>query len=99
MAKAPPKKAATSKTAPGKNMREITEERDGMMIDWDVPIPADDGLILRADVYRPIKPGKYPVIMSYGPYAKWLHFEDGYKTAWDIMTTEYPDSAANSTNK
>lgn len=91
--------APTTSAKPGKPMRGVTEERDGMMIDWDVPVTADDGLVLRADVYRPVKPGKYPVILSYGPYAKWLHFEDGYKTAWDIMATEYPDSVANSTNK
>ena len=28
--------------------------RDGMRIDIDVPIPMDDGLVLRADVYRPV---------------------------------------------
>jgi hypothetical protein len=29
-----------------------------MRIDWDVPIPADDGLVLRADVYRPVADDK-----------------------------------------
>jgi len=28
-----------------------TEIRDGMRIDWDVPITMDDGLVLRADVF------------------------------------------------
>ena len=58
-----------------------TELRDGMMIDWDVPIKMDDGLVLQADVYRPPQEGKYPVIVSYGPYAKGLAFQDLYKTA------------------
>ena len=53
-----------------------SEIRDGMVIDWDVPIEMDDGVVLRADIYRPIKEGKYPVILSYGPYGKYLHFED-----------------------
>ena len=35
-----------------------SETRDGMHIDWDVPIRADDGLVLRADVYRPLETGK-----------------------------------------
>ena len=39
---------------------------DGMRIDWDVPIPMDDGVILRADVFRPLDEGRYPVIMSFG---------------------------------
>ena len=28
-----------------------TDVRDGMRIDWDVPIPMDDGVVLRCDVY------------------------------------------------
>ena len=47
-----------------------TDYRDGMAIDWDVPIEMDDGIILRCDVYRPVNPGKYAVILSYGPYGK-----------------------------
>ena len=63
-------------------MSEIRSEiRDGMRIDWDVPIAMDDGLTLRADVYRPISEGRYPAIVSYGPYGKGLAFQDGYKTA------------------
>ena len=49
-----------------------SEIRDGMKIDWDAPIEMDDGVTLRADIFRPATNGKYPVIMSYGPYAKWL---------------------------
>ena len=56
------------------------EERDGMMVEWDVPIPMPDGIILRADVFRPIKDGKYPVIISHGPYAKGLAFQDTFKS-------------------
>ena len=32
-----------------------SEVRDGMRIDWDVPVEMDDGIVLRADVYRPAK--------------------------------------------
>ena len=76
-----------------------SEVRDGMRIDWDVPIAMDDGLVLRADVYRPIPDGRYPVIMSYGPYAKWLHFEDLYTDQWRRMTAEHPDITAGSTSQ
>jgi uncharacterized protein len=82
-----------------RNGRDVTETRDGMTIDWDVPITMDDGLVVRADVYRPVKQGKYPAIVSYGPYAKYLAFQDGYSTAWEIMVSEHPDVAAGSTNK
>jgi hypothetical protein len=87
---------ATSKIRP---MREVTEIRDGMAIDWDIPIEMDDGLVLRADVYRPTAPGRYPVILSYGPYAKWLAFQDGYSTAWEIMIKEHPDVLVGSSSK
>jgi predicted acyl esterase len=43
------------------------EIRDHTQIDWDAPITMDDGIVLRADVFRPIGQGKYPAIISYGP--------------------------------
>jgi hypothetical protein len=76
-----------------------SEIRDGMRIDWDVPIRMDDGLILRCDVFRPEKEGRFPVILSYGPYAKGLAFQDGYPSAWERMVAEHPDVAHGSSNK
>ena len=35
--------------------REVSEIRDGMRIDWDMPIEMDDGIVLRCDIYRPIE--------------------------------------------
>jgi len=69
-----------------------------MKIDWDVPIRMDDGLELRADVYQPDE-GKHPAILSYGPYGKGLAFQEGYKTAWEIMARDYPDAVAGSSNR
>src|SRR5260370_32696118 len=76
-----------------------SEVRDGMRIDWDVPVTVDDGLVLRADVFRPVADGKHPVILSYGPYCKCLHFEDLYTAQWRRMAAEHPDVVAGSTNK
>ncbi|MBI4589680.1 MAG: CocE/NonD family hydrolase [Candidatus Rokubacteria bacterium] len=78
---------------------ERAEVRDGMRIDWNLPITMDDGLVLRADVFRPIPPGKYPAILSYGPYAKGLAFQDGYPNQWERMAAQHPDVAAGSTNQ
>jgi uncharacterized protein len=80
-------------------MSHKSEVRDGMRIDWDVPIEMDDGVVLRADVYRPVEDGHYPPIMSYGPYGKYLAFQDGYTTCWERMATDHPDVTAGSTNK
>ena len=66
-------------------MNRKSERREGMRIDWDVEITMEDGIVLRADVYRPIAEGRYPVILSYGPYGKWLTFQDGYPDQWRIM--------------
>ena len=70
-----------------------------MRIDWNVSITMDDGFVLRADVFRPISDGKYSVILTYGPYAKGLAFQDGYPNQWQRMTEQHPDVAAGSTNK
>ena len=76
-----------------------SEIRDGMRIDWDAPIEMDDGVVLRADVFRPLAEGKYPVILTYGPYAKGLAFQEGYKSAWLRMTKDHPEIAQGSSNK
>jgi predicted acyl esterase len=70
-----------------------------MQVDWDVPIAMDDGVVLRADVFRPAAEGRYPAILSYGPYAKGLAFQDGYPSAWQRMVAEHPDVAYGSSNK
>jgi putative CocE/NonD family hydrolase len=79
-------------------MSERTEIRDGMRVDWDVPITMDDGLVLRADIFRPTDEDPHPVILTYGPYAKGLAFQDGYPSAWQRMVEKHPDVAAGSSN-
>ena len=78
---------------------EVSEIRDGMRIDWDMPITMEDGIVLRCDIYRLIAQGRYPVIMTYGPYGKWLHFEDLYTEQWRRMCEDRPDVPTGSTNK
>jgi predicted acyl esterase len=79
--------------------RETTEIRDGMRIDWDVPVVARDGTALRADIYRLPEDGRFPVILSYGPYGKWLLFKDLYVDQWERMCEEHPDVPLGSSNK
>jgi len=76
-----------------------SEVRDGMRILWQVPIKMDDGLVLRADVYRPVEDGRYPVILSYGIYAKGLSFQDGYPAQWEKMVADHPEVLQGSTNR
>src|SRR4029079_4257554 len=76
-----------------------SEIRDGMHIDWDAPIPMDDGVVMRSDVFRPLDDGKYPVILSYGPYAKGLEFKEGYKGNWARLAKSAPEVLDGSSNK
>ncbi len=84
--------------AAGKTHQPRSEVRDNMRIDWDAQITMEDGLVLRADIFRPVKDGRYPVILSYGPYAKSLAFQDGYPSAWQRMAEKHPDVTAGSSN-
>jgi predicted acyl esterase len=70
-----------------------------MHCEFDVAIPMDDGVVLRADVFRPPGPGPWPVLLTYGPYAKGLAFQEGYPSAWQRMVAEHPDVASGSSNR
>src|SRR5437016_836855 len=71
----------------------------GMLIEWDLGIRMDDGLVLRADVFRPAAPGRYPVILSYGPYAKGLPFQQGYPDQWRRLADAHPEVARGSSGR
>ncbi len=80
-------------------MTEQAVVADGMKIEWDVEIPMGDGIILRADVFRPIRDGQYPVVLSHGPYAKGLSFQEGFKGNWDRMVAAYPEIMDGTSNR
>ena len=79
-------------------MSHKVEVRDGLAIEWDVPIEMDDGLFLRADVFRPPDDGQYPVVMTHGPYAKGLAWQDGYPTVWEQFSRDHPEAISGSSN-
>jgi len=47
----------------------------GLRIEYDVPVPMRDGVVLRADIYRPEGEGPWPVIVARTPYGKTDHYE------------------------
>ena len=59
----------------------------------------DDGLVLRADVFRPLDDGRYASIIAYGPYAKGLSFQEYFPKQWNQMVQQFPEVAEGSTNK
>lgn len=76
-----------------------SETRDGMRIVWNLPIPAEDGILLRADLFLPLAEGEYPVILSYGPYAKGQLFQEAYAGQWNRMAEDFPEIAERSSNR
>jgi hypothetical protein len=64
-----------------------------VIVEKDVPVPVGDGLVLRANVFRPQGPGPFPVVMSLGIYGKDIHFADGYAPQWAVLTRLYPGLA------
>jgi hypothetical protein len=76
---------------------DLDRER-GLLIGWDVAIPMDDGLVLRADVFQSVRGGQHPVILGYGPYGKGLAFQEGYPDQWRIIEERYPEALEGSSN-
>ena len=80
-------------------VREQSFRRDGMQIDVDVPLEMSDGVVLRADVFHPLSEGRFPVLLSYGPYGKALAFQKGYPDQWGAMIRQHPDVTTGSTSR
>ena len=53
---------------PGFNPR--GERAKGMIIERDVAVTMSDGIKIYIDIFRPETEGKYPVLVSWGPYGK-----------------------------
>jgi uncharacterized protein len=70
-----------------------------IVIERDVAIVMDDGLELRADIYRPDTTEPVPVIMTMGPYGKGVRYQDHYKHSWDFLTAAHPDLLAGSNHE
>ena len=54
----------------------VVEITGGMVYEHDVPIAMSDGVVLRANVFRPEGAGRHPVVMALGIYGKDEHFEE-----------------------
>lgn len=76
-----------------------TDTDGAITVEWDVPIEVSDGIVLRADVFRPTEPGTYPVVLSMGPYGKGLPFQRAYAQAWELMVAKYPEVTEGSSGK
>jgi putative CocE/NonD family hydrolase len=48
----------------------IPQPMHSVVVERDIMTPISDGVKLASDVYRPAKPGKYPVVLTRTPYGK-----------------------------
>ena len=69
----------------------------GLVFEKDVAVAASDGLVLRANVFRPEASGRYPVLVSMSPYGKDVHFEDYLPSGWAELTRLVPEVCKGST--
>ncbi|MGH7088151.1 MAG: CocE/NonD family hydrolase, partial [Stellaceae bacterium] len=78
----------------------LREAKNGQMaLDKDVEIRLSDGAVLRADVYRPVAAGRYPALMTYGPYGKDSHIGQFMGEGWPRLKSRYPEIVADSTGQ
>jgi hypothetical protein len=59
----------------------IRAQSDSVIVERDVPAKMRDGVILKADIYRPKADGKYPVLLQRTPYDKNYSLSFGMKAA------------------
>src|SRR5215472_13828512 len=70
-----------------------------MLLEQNTDVPMRDGAILRANVYRPNADGRFPVLMTFGPYGKDVPLREFMQEAWDRLNETYPEILAASSCK
>lgn len=69
----------------------MTEDRYEMLVETDIGVPMRDGAILKANLFRPKADGKFPVLMTFGPYGKDVPLREFMEEAWNTLTKHYPE--------
>ena len=73
--------------------------RHEMLVEQNADVPMRDGAILRANMYRPNADGRFPVLMTFGPYGKDVPLREFMQEAWDRLNATYPEILAASSCK
>src|SRR5262245_17456339 len=69
---------------------EVKGSNEGMLLDHDVDVAMRDGAMLKANVFRPTGTDRVPVLMTFGPYGKDLHFSVHQPGAWQNLNETDP---------
>lgn len=78
---------------------DIKNSTQKIVLDHDVDVPMRDGALIKANVFRPQSEGKYPVLMTFGPYGKDIHFSENSPAPWEDLTTNHPEVFRESSGK
>ena len=62
-----------------------------LLVEQDVTIPMRDGIGLRANLFRPDAPGRFPVIMTQGRYGKDVHFQEFKPPVYARLLARHPE--------
>ncbi|RSL56817.1 hypothetical protein CEP53_006692 [Fusarium sp. AF-6] len=81
---------------------QTTDTFDGYIADFNVSIPLktakktlpDDPLLVRGNVYRPKREGKYPVLVTYGPYGKDIPYSIFHPKSFAELNPEHKSQHA-----
>jgi uncharacterized protein len=73
------------------HVQDSRSTRHQMALDKDVGIPMRDGAMLRANVFMPRAEGRFPVIMTLGPYGKDVHLSQFMPDAWEALKRRHPE--------
>ncbi|MGE3248061.1 MAG: CocE/NonD family hydrolase, partial [Beijerinckiaceae bacterium] len=65
-----------------------------MRVETNAAVPMRDGAQLSANIYRPDAPGRFPVLMTFGPYGKDVPLRQFMQEAWDRLNETYPEILA-----
>jgi uncharacterized protein len=77
-------------------MATVEATRHKLVLDKDVAVPMRDGASLRANVFRPETPGRYPVLMTLGPYGKDVALAQFMPHAGEAIRAKHPEIVASS---
>lgn len=64
------------------------QDTEGIIVERDVDVPMRDGVVLRADVYRPESPGRHPGLLVRTPYGKPLESHGRFARAGFVVVSQ-----------
>ncbi|HLH78285.1 MAG TPA: CocE/NonD family hydrolase [Candidatus Binataceae bacterium] len=70
-----------------------------MVVERDIEITMRDGARLRANRFRPSTEGRYPTILTLGPYGKDVHLSSFMPSVWEGLQRDAPEIFENSSGK